>query len=65
MIGDQATFVNFATSSVTSLRLSFLSGAERLPRGCNFVGPGLRILRMTREKTIQQVCTFEESILQQ
>ena len=56
MIDDlAATFLN----CVTSLRLLFL----RLQRGCKPCWTGVYMLRMAREKTTLQVCTFDESIL--
>ena len=66
MVGDlAATFVKLCHVLCNFSAIVILSVTERLQRRCKLCWTRVYIYRMSPEKTTQQVCTFEESILQQ
>ena len=66
MIGDlAATFVKLEHVLCNFSAIVIISVTERLQRGYTLSSTGVYILRIAREKTTQQVCTFDECILQQ
>ena len=66
MISDlAANFVKLEHVLCNFSAIVIISIAERLQRGCKLSSTRVYILRMARVKTTQQVCTFDESILQQ
>ena len=59
MIGDlAATFLKLCYVLCNFSAIVIFSVAERLQRGCKLCWTGVYILRMAREKTTQQACTF-------
>ena len=66
MIGDlAASFVKLCHVLCNWSAIVIFSVMERLQRHSKLCWTRVYIYRMSTEKTTQQVCTFEESILQQ